>query len=545
MPLPADDTSWPPPQAQDRYARFPKLSAWYSGDPDKLASAYTGSAVSQTVGQDGIVRRVANAIRATFWGTTLSAEVSTKRHLPVAQDIATLSADLLFSDPPTVRVLGPMVEQTNAEGKTEKVPGPETVAAQARLDWLLDRNGFHNLLLAGAEVGAALGSTGLRIAWDKTQLRDRPLLTRADADAMIPLYSWGQLVGVIFWQVVSSGNGAVWRHLELHEGGKVYHGLYKGDGTNLGKRQPLGMMPRFAGLAQLVDDEGAITVLADGGKTATSVANVLPDPLDRLSYAGRSDYTPGVLDLFDAIDKAYSQMMETVDDAKSRLLIADSMLEKQGPGGGVSFDLNQRIFQRVKVPPAEKEGGGLPIEKVQFDMHIEEYISLIEFLASKAVYEAGYTSPKSQDEAGAPMTATEWAGRNRRSMVTRDKKVRYWQTEMEELLGSFLRIDVQEFTPRYDPALPGQWATGQPVKAYPVEVKFPEAVQPTQIELAATAKALKDAGESIYEIQRVLHPDWSETELETNIARIQAAASVIDPVSFGTGGFGVGPGDGL
>lgn len=551
--LPANNTAWPPPGSSERYRRMRKHDAWYSGDADRLASVY-GTQTSQssttpgtTLNAPGLVKRIVAAFRNEFWASSSSDEVDTKRHLPTPEDIARHSARLLFSERLQIRVKGPVYPAdgpAGADGKPVYLKGdpmPETLAAQRRLDHTLSLCNFDALLLAAAEISSALGSTGLRIAFDKTgPIKDRPLLARVDADAIVPVYSWGQLVGVMFWQLVKMEAGDVlWRHIELHEGGRVYHGLYKGSSDSIGERVSLDLSPATAHLAPIVDDEGGITILKGGGRTATSIPNMLPDPLDRSNNAGRSDYTPAVMDLFDAIDRVFSQMMDTIEDAKSRLIVSDSMLERGKPGQGVTFDRNQRIFTSVKVPPAEREGGGLPIEKIQFEMHVQEYLQALDWLIRAAVESAGYDAGTDVGQSGRDITATEITVDRSADMATRDTKIRYWQPELQALLTSYLAVDVEQFTPRDS-------ETGQLVKAYPVEVTFPDAVQPTKLELANIAKALKDAGAaSVYELVKTVNPDWTDAQITEDVDRIMTQSSVIDPVSFGTAGAGIGPGLGI
>lgn len=551
--LPANNTAWPPPGNTERYRRMRKHDAWYSGDADRLAGVYgthtaqTATTPGTTLNAPGLVKRVVAAFRNEFWASPSSDEVDTKRHLPTPEDIARHSARLLFSERLQIRVKGPTYPAdgpAGADGKPTYLKGdamPETLAAQRRLDHTLSMCNFDALVLAAAEIASALGSTGLRIAFDKTgPIKDRPLLARVDADAIVPVYSWGQLVGVMFWQLVKQEAGDVlWRHIELHEGGRVYHGLYKGSSDSIGERVPLELSLATAHLAPIVDDEGGITILTNGGRTATSIPNMLPDPLDRSNNAGRSDYTPAVMDLFDAIDRVFSQMMDTIEDAKSRIIVSDSMLERGKPGQGVTFDRNQRIFTKVKVPPAEKEGGGLPIEKIQFEMHVAEYLSALDWLIRAAVEAAGYDAGTDVGQSGRDVTATEITVDRSDDMATRDTKIRYWQPELQALLTSYLAVDVEQFTPR-------DAETGQLVKAYPVEVTFPDAVQPTKLELANIAKALKDAGAaSIYELVKTVNPDWTDAQISKDVERIMTQGNVIDPVSFGTAGAGVTPGLGI
>lgn len=553
MSLPPNDTAWPPAEHADRYHRLAKYDAWYSGDRARLQRVYGGATGGTTTGGPGTTinpqgSRVTRAIRAgvsAFWGTPpATGESDARRHLPTAKDITVISAELLFSDPPTITVDGPRWEEdgpvvrTDADGKQVLAymagdPKPETVEAQERLDYLLEASRFESLCLAAAETQSAFGSVALRVAWDKARIADRPTITRVDADAMLADYAWGTLEGVTFWRVVRNDGTGVWRHLELHEGGRIYHGLYKGDTDDLGKAMPL--TEHHATRDIIVDEAGAVVgfaldpVTGATPRTAVSIPNMLPDPLDRRGNVGASDYTEAVLDLLDAGDKVWSDMMMSVDDAKSRIIIAKSLLESRGPGQGLSINLNQRIFTHVNLAPTEKESGGLPMEKVQFDMRLDEYWSGIERIYTRTIQAAGYnpqTMGAERAERNAPATATEYNGNSKRSMSTRDKKIRYWVDALESLLTGLLVVDAREF------------ASG--VTPYPVRVQFPEAVQPSMDSLLTGAAIMsREKLASIETILEYIHPDWDARDIADEAERIKATTTVIDPLTFGLGGFGV------
>jgi hypothetical protein len=549
MTLPATgSTPWPPAHDAERYRRMQRPDAWYGGDPERLAAVYAGGV--KTIGgpsttvnaQAGVARRVVQALRGMFWGEATDGEVDTKRHLPVAEDIAKLSAGLLFSERPILSIVG------EGAADDEGQPTPAAQAALAELHRILERCGWHATLLSAFEIAPALGSTGLRIAVDPSgPLRDQPILAKVDADATVPTYSWGVLANTTFWsEVRREGNGTIWRYLENHDRDTlgravVYHGLYRGSAERLGDLMPLDtdLLPSnpFVPLAAVVDDQGAISFLDAGvpGSTAVSIPNMLPDPLDRKNNAGRSDFTPAVMDLFDAIDKSYSQLMDEVDDARSRLFLGSSMLTDRGAGQGLGFDPNQRLYHKVNVPPSE-DGGGLPIEKVQFEMRVDQYLTLIDSLVARALDAAGYTANTDHGEDGGAMTATEYIGRNRKSMSTRDKKSRYVLAPLGDLLTAMLQIHLRRFAPA---ALSGYFAT---VAGFTVQVTLSEAVQPTQLELAATAKALLDAQAASTRTRvKIAQPDLTGDALDTEVQALEP----VDPVTLGLGGEGVGPGDGV
>lgn len=541
MSLPAENTSWPPAHVAAPYARMKRYEAWYSGDPDKLTAVYAGTSgatggPATTLNSKGGLRRLGSAISGKFWGSGNDTEVDAKRHLPIAQDIATISSELLFSEAPIVTVQGDTETVTDERGQTVTRPTPATQAAQAELERVLELNDWQSTLLAAAETAAPLGAVGLRLAIDAGV--PWPILARVDADGMIPTYSWGRLSSVAFWRVIQLGkDGTVVRHFEDHQNdGTVIHAVFAGTATDVGKRSALGNYSATAALAKVVNSFGMVRLAPEGRQTAAAIPNMLPDPLDRSGSFGRSDYTPAVLDLMDAADKLYSEGMMEVDDGRSRVFIANSLLTDRGPGRGQSFDTNQRFFAKVNLPPTEGTGGGMPIEKVQFDIRFSTvYLPGIDALTAKCIRAAGYNAQTLGDESGqGEMTATEYTGRNRRSMSTRDKKARYWTPHLSALLTTMLAMHVERFAPRA--------ADGSLIQAYPVTVTLPEAVQPTDLELAAVAKAYHEAEAASVETRvRKLHPEWSSAEIQDEVTKL----TPVDPVTFGLSGAGVGPGDGV
>lgn len=81
---------WPPLPLTPVFAKLAEWSAWYSGDPDGLAAAYTSTHPPAT----GRMRRLV----CWCWGTRPApGQPITKLYVPAAVDLATLSADLLLS----------------------------------------------------------------------------------------------------------------------------------------------------------------------------------------------------------------------------------------------------------------------------------------------------------------------------------------------------------------------------------------------------------------------------------------------------------------
>lgn len=507
MPFPADNSDWPLKHDAARYDRMEERSVWYAGDPDQLAAFYRGSVpdtqrITQWRNWGGRGRQAEERASSKFWGQTQQGPQDEKVHLPIPEKIAHMSAEALFSDPPRFMVEGP----TTTDPKTKKVtPTPETEAAQARLDALVDMTGLLATLLAAAETGSALGASGLRLGWgDPLAGAKHPTISRADADTYFPFYTWGQLSGVLFWRVIKADASTVTRHLELHENGAIYHRVYEGTGTSLGRPKPLTDYPETASLR--VNEFGA-TFNRPGLATAVSVPNMLPDAMDRQNQAGRSDFTPACIGLFSSIDRAASSLMRDVEDGESKLLVADYMLNNLGFGKGATFAENQRLFVKLKRQPGD-QGQEAPIDQVQFDIRVEEHLAIIQDFTKRAMEAAGFTPDEDQGGDTPEMTATEYVGRNKRTLATRDKKVLYWRAALEPLLTSLLIVDREVF--------------GTPITPMPVKVVFPDAVQESPKMLAETAMAQKNADASSRRTRiKTMHPDWDEGQVDEELAEME------------------------
>lgn len=525
MPFPIENTAWPPRQHADRYQRIEECAVWWGGDVNTLADFYGGSQGRTTPGlwvnEGGRLRRAVRAFSDEFWGAPEQAGASLNRyHVPAPAEIATKSSEGLFSEVPSFTVEPPR-DADPESAEVEKM----VAATQARLDDILDGIGFQNTLLAAAESGSALGSSTLRIGWDSNRMK-HPTITAVDADATLQTVEWGEVRSVTLWRVVRADSATVWRHLELHEGGAIYHALYQGDGQNIGRMVPLTDDPATAGIA--VNEFGASYAMTDA-TTAVSIPNMLPDPLDRQSALGRSDYTPATIGLMSALDKTFTSLMRDLDDGQSRLLVAEYMLG-QGPlGTGRTFDLAQRLFTPLKRRPTEA-GGDAPIDQVQFQIRVQDHLSMMDDLHKRAFHAAGFNVDEETGEV--TMTATEYSGRNKRTLSTRDKKIGYWRPALERLLTSLLRIDAEVFPSGVTPLA--------------VRVNFPEGIQATPRQLAEEASLMSSAdASSRYTRIKHMHPDWSDQQVGEELERMaeDTSRSIIDPMTFGLGGAGVKPTD--
>ena len=495
--------AWPPPPNDVALAQMAVWSAWWVGDPDVLSTAYSAvsgagaTAEASFDAKPGLVNRVAKY----FWSRpSASGSAKARLHVPLAADLATASADLLFSEPPQFM---PSEDANEAGGE--------------RIDALLNAGDFHAQLVEAAEVCAALGGGWLRLVWD-TEVAEQVLVDAVPADAAVGEWRWGRLRAVTFFTEYLQGSGdqEVIRHLERHEPGAVFHGLYVGDGKQLGHSEALTEHPSTQPYAELVDEEGAIATGVPG-LTAAYVANMRPQrrwrKTEALKELGRSDYD-GVEPLMDALDETYTSWMRDVRLGRSRILVPEFMLTDMGRGKGAAWDEDQEVFTRLNMAPVE--GATQQITPQQFAIRVAEHEATVARLTDEILRASGYSpSTFGIDAEGGTATATEVVSRERQSARTRDKKTRYWSAALEQLLTTWLELDALVF---------GGGAVGA------VEVAWADVSQPDPEALSRTIETLNRAVAVSADTKvRMLHPDWDEEAIAAEVEAVRAESGALVP----------------
>jgi len=498
---------WPPPPQGIAFAQQALWSAWLVGDPDTLRTAYGtaaqagGNATGDTffgsqransgIQQGGLINKVARF----FWARPIyGSQRKASLHVPLASDIATASADLLFSEPPQF-----MTPEGEGNDKTKD-----------RIDDVLNDGNFHAELVEAAEIAAALGGGWLRLVWDE-DVAEYVMLDSVSADSAWGEWRWGRLQAVTFFteytEDSNSARSTVWRHLERHEPGAIFHGLYKGNDDTLGSSQPLVDHPATEPYAELVDAEGAI-LTGVKGMTAAYVANMRPQrrwrKIEELNNLGRSDYD-GVEQLMDALDETYTSWMRDVRLAKSRIIVPEFMLDNLGAGKGMSWDEDKEVYTALAIAPNDNATNAITPQ--QFTIRVKEHMETSKQLVDEILRSAGYSANTFGGGEQGMVTATEVNSRERESDRTRDKKTRYWSQALEPLLTTWLELDALIFS---------TGASGE------VEVQWADDSQPDPEALARTAELLNRAEAASVDTKvRMLHPDWDEEDIKKEVQAIQ------------------------
>ncbi|WP_242908687.1 hypothetical protein [Actinomadura terrae] len=498
MPLPAGGT-WPPAPYAPIFEQYRLLDTWYQGDPDRLSTLYSAQP-DQTPRTRPSQRRggLLGKISRFFWGEPTPVGQQRRRlHVPIASDIATMSSDLLFSEPPSINV-------TN----------PET---QAAIDDMIP--GLQATLLGASEIGAALGGYFLRAVWDSA-IAPLPWLDRVDADAAVPEFRWGKLWAVTFWRTIEdTSDGKCLLHLERHEPGWIFNGLYLGTPGTLGEAMPLTAHPETAHLEPAVAT-GLTRV------TAVYVPNMLPNRDWRTSaigqHLGRSDFAGPVLGFMDALDETWAAWMRDVRLGKARLIVPSAYLQSQGPGQGATFDLDRELYEGVNMLGGDAER--LDISPQQMAIRVAEHRDTCAEQLAVILRATGYSAQSFGLSGEVAVTATEVTAKERRSLITKSRKALYSTPELEEGIEMILQL-------RAGPLFSSDVVPERP------QVNFGDSVAPDIQALATTAELMRRAEAASDEtLVRMLHPDWDATQVSAEVDRLAAErGGMTDPIERMTG----------
>lgn len=514
--------SWPP-SIWDPVAHDQRLwSAWFSGKADELAWAYLnlgansqiGRAFFRTTGERNVrIPRpgqyrggLLGSVDRTFWGTSPSAgEKRSKIHVPAAGDISSMSADLLFAKRPRF---------DSAEG--------ESTAQQ----WCEQRfdDDLHASLLEAAELCSGLGGVYLRACWD-TDISDKPFLDLVHADAAVPTFRNGKLISVIFWRVLYDGDGEVHRHLEEHDllANSIQHAVYVGSQAEIGLAVDIASYPELAPVAAVLDDNGRLNLpdlhtdfasAARDVSTVTYVPNMRPNRywrhLHHAASLGRSDYG-GVEPLMDSLDETYSSWMRDIRLAKSRLLVPPSYLDDLGPGRGAIMDVDRELFVPLNLLAGSADATS--INANQFAIRWQEHSQTMTDTLNAILRGAGYSPQTFGDAPTAAMTAAEIESREKRTLLTRAKKLNYWRPALANSMYTLMWLDKLVFG--RDNLVPER-----------PDITFPEAVLPSAQELGQTVVAFNTAqAASKQTMVAMLHPDWTPQQVQEEVERIRDEAA--------------------
>lgn len=419
-------------------------------------------------------------------------------HVPLAGDLASTSAALLFSQPPALK---------HSQGGQDYLTG------------LVD-DGTHSTFLEAAETCSAMGGIFLRVVWD-TDIADHPWIDIVPPDAAVPEFRYNKLVAVTFWTVVRDEGKTVVRHLEKHIPGQnvILHGVYVGEQNKLGRQAPLTDFWETAPYAASLTSGNAIEFPDQpfDASTVVYVPNMRPNRIWRdlgpqAAPLGRSDYS-GLETVLDALDEAYSSWMRDIRLGKARLIVPASFIDNIGRGKGGVFEPERQVFVPVASMVSGEASMGQQIMAQQFDIRYQAHQATVQNLIETIVNQAGYSGQTLGLQGDIAQTATEVVARERKSLTTRGKKITYWRPALADILYGLMSIESSVFGMDIQPIRP--------------DIEFPDVVLPDQLELAQTISALRGAeAASVETAVTMAHPDWVPEKVALEVERIYSEISL-------------------
>lgn len=463
-----------PPMDLERY-KMKEHSTWYSGEAELLANFYFDHDL-----QNYMQLNYGTKNNNKFWARQIKNDSQFFIHVPVANDISETSSAFLFGETPLIRF--------NSDSEDMK-------DAQKTLDKMLTESGFFQKLVEGAEVSSAIGGVYAKIAWD-SDVSEWPIPVIVQCEQAFPRFKFGKLSSVDLVYEVFNDGSTVYRLVETIEKGKITNTLYKGSADNLGTKVSLSECEATKGLEETVDTAEVMTCFY--------IPNMLPNKLNRQSPMGRSDYQ-GQETLMDALDEVFSAWMVDIQIARGKIHVPSGYI-KELEGGKKKFNIDTMAYEELDVDPTAMTK---PIEATQFEIRSEQFEKTCLNLLDRIITSAGY-SPQSfgLNIAGRAESGTALNVRERKSFATTSKKQSYWEPAIKGMVTSMCAI--------YNSFLGGQLTND-----LEVNVEFMDSVSNNLTEVSNSVKTLADAKAISTDTKvRMVHPEWTDTQVQEEIERI-------------------------
>jgi hypothetical protein len=191
------------------------------------------------------------------------------------------------------------------------------------------------------------------------------------------------------------------------------------------------------------------------------------------------------------------------------------------------MELERELYEGVNALGAP---GQMQISEVQFAIRFEEHRESALHLYERAVGLAGYSAQTFGLTGDVAVTATEVTARERKSLITRDKKIVYTRPPLTDILYALQEIDATVFKSGITPERP--------------DLDFGDGVSEDPTELAQTAQLLRAADSASTKVLvGMVHPDWEEAQVDEEVAAIDAERQAFTNVSDPFGGMGSGGSD--
>jgi A118 family predicted phage portal protein len=466
------------------WAKYHEWAAWYSGDPEQLLDFYTKMATGNDTAQE------------RFWARQERNDRKGIVHMPIAGDIATTGADLLFSEPARLKY-------------------DEATRSGERIKEFIKKNMLNSKLLEAAELGGALSGCILKLDVE-SELEGIPLLNIITPTQFIPTFWRGRLWEILFFRTVRQEHeGTNYRLFEnrKREGKSliIEYQLRKGTDSKVGEEIELNSIDETKDL----NLEPVIYRNVEG-LGCIYVPNKLPNKLAPGSYLGINDYSQCIT-MMDSLDFTWTSWMRDIELGMAQIFVDEELMQKEVTDVNGNTDFFSKFskftkaFTKINLTQWRMSGesGAKPIDSVQFAIRTDDHMKTCTELLLEIVNMAGY-SPQTfgLGEFGNAQSGTALKIREHKSQKTRNKKAEYWKPAIMELLKQMQNIDKAS-------GLSTNYETEE------ATVELEDGILNDINETSETIRNLSQARAiSIYMKVKLLHPDWDDEKIKEETDRI-------------------------
>lgn len=387
----------------------------------------------------------------------------------------------------------------------------DTVADRLRA--LVADSNLPATLLEAAYTQIVEGEVFLRPTWDVEVDPDHAIVTAIAGSRVIPRFRYGRLLDaavVTEWvSTVASaitGTGTTYRRLvEVYVPGGIERRLFVGAADRLGSEVPLDSW---------IDTDGLDPEVDTG----------IPEPLLVHVPLGRDTESPHGVSLFDGLEaiilglhRLYSQEQHDAEMARRRIAVSEEFVKRDGAGNPV-VDRRTDLFVLSEAAAGAVGAERRPVEPIEFgdDLVMRERVAgrFREFLIACGI------APDTLDatETGGAISGTSRRLAQALTLQTVGAVGRYWQ----HALGRALRLAMMIERTHLSASLPAEIA--------PPTVTLADGLIDDEAELARILADL-DSAEAISTEQKIrrVHPEWTDDQVDEEIARIRETAPAAPP----------------
>ena len=384
--------------------------------------------------------------------------------------------------------------------------GVEVNTNNTDIDLILETTGFDNTVLTIAETASVYGGAYIKANYTPS-LSPVPTFTVLPPTNTAPLFREGVLLSVSFWDTIRIDGNTIYRWVEHRDNvtRTLTNSLYKGSVSTWGDKVSLDAIPETNGLPESQKYPAGVARLV------WYVPNLLPNRLHPTSSQGRSDFS-GSQSLLASADLLYTSLIRDFRLGPARAYVPVGALTRTNNSGSY-FETDREIFTELDIDPSSESG---KITLLQGNIRSDEHISSIENLVARIVSAAGL-SPVSFGigDLGSAQSGTALRVREGKTISTINAKRRYMAPVLVDIVQCLA-------------SLVGKTVTD-------VSVDFPPVRTETGSELATMLRDLATSGIiSTEEAVRQLHPHWTETQIQDEVAQIQETIASKQPVTPST-----------